>query len=312
MISIMLQGTNQKCNQLEAVFGIFLHSCNTPEKVIDALAHMGVSISIDAIHDAVRSLSLETYETLRQMGQTLLVAYAYDNFDIDFKTHLPTVEKIHDTLFHLTSGVLIQLEHGVTLEDLRCSEELWKKSHLNPQAKQSDIPPARTNEDLEGLHPETDHASGLTRRQRYISWRFQYDLFKCGPQYFHKFKSELGNPEWVEKVPVVKMRHAPARAMDINQSKVSGNIRAVANLMEQGGVGDPDEGMEENDEYERDVVDMRQFVILFHGDLGTFERVLSVLQRRALESTAYRRYQFIVFIISLFHLKMACADAIWW
>jgi hypothetical protein len=93
MICVMLQGTNQKCNQLEAVFEIFLHSCNTPEKVIDALAHMGVSISIDSIHDAIHSPSLETYETLRKMGQTLLVAYAYNNFDIDFKTHLPTVEK---------------------------------------------------------------------------------------------------------------------------------------------------------------------------------------------------------------------------
>jgi len=47
MISIMMQGTNQKCNTLKSVFGIFLHSCNTPQKVIDALAHMGISISVD-------------------------------------------------------------------------------------------------------------------------------------------------------------------------------------------------------------------------------------------------------------------------
>ena len=127
MISIMLQGTNQKCDQLKVVFGIFLHSCSTPEKAIDTLTHMGVSISIDSIHDMIHSLSLETYETLHKMGQTLLVAYAYDNFDIDFKTHLPTVAKIHDTLVHLTSGVLIQLEHGITIKDLRCLEELWKK-----------------------------------------------------------------------------------------------------------------------------------------------------------------------------------------
>jgi len=42
---------------------------------------------------------------------------------------------------------------------------------------------------------------------------------------------------------MVKMRHAPSRAMDINQSKVSGNIRAIANLLDQGGIGDPTEGM---------------------------------------------------------------------
>ena len=238
MISIMMQGTNQKCNALESVFGIFLHSCNTPQKVIDALAHMGVSISVDTIHSAIHSLSRETYETLRRMGQTLLVAYAYDNFDIDFKTHVPMVEATHDTLTHLTLGTLIKLEHGVTLEDLRCSEELWKKSHLNPKADPNDVAPKRTVEDLEGLHPEEDHPSGLTRRQRYIAWKFLSDLYEHGPKYFRKFKSKLGTPEWVEKVPVVKMRHAPSRAMDINQSKVSGNIRAIANLLDQGGVGE--------------------------------------------------------------------------
>lgn len=134
----MLQSTNQKCNQLQAVLGIFLHSANTPEKVVDALAHMGISISIDSIHSAIHSMSKETIETLRKMGQTLLVAYAYDNFDIDFKTHLPVVERVQQTLQHLTSGVLIQLEHGVTLDDLKCSDELWEKSSYNPN--RSEVP----------------------------------------------------------------------------------------------------------------------------------------------------------------------------
>jgi hypothetical protein len=36
-----MQGKNQKCDKLESVFKIFLHSCNTPQKVIDVLAHIG-------------------------------------------------------------------------------------------------------------------------------------------------------------------------------------------------------------------------------------------------------------------------------
>lgn len=351
MISIMMQGTNQKCNALQSVFGIFLHTCNTPQKVIDALAHMGVSISVDAIHNAVRSLSAETYIAIRELGQTLLVAYAYDNFDINFKTHQPTVEGQHDTLTHLTSGTLIQLEHGVTLDDLRCSDELWEKSHFNPVA--INLAPSKTVVDLEGLHPEADHPSGLSRRQRYIAHKFRSDLCEHGPEYFRRFSKDLGLPEWVEKVSVVPMTHVPARAMDINQSKVAGNISAIANLLAQGGVGDPeqgkepkesreqveepevicvdqhdggegDEGRDKEPERQREleafleeklgplsVKDMRKYVILFHGDLGTAERVLGIRQQRAIEETAYRRYQFIVFIIGLFHLKMACADAIW-
>jgi len=165
MISIMMQSTNQKCNALESVFSIFLHSCNTPQKVIQALAHMGLSISVDSIHSAVTSLSRKTFITLREMGQTLPVGYAYDNFDIDFKTNVPTIEKAGDTLTHLTSRTLIYLEHGVTCDDLMCSEELWTKSRLNPAVNINQLPPKKTVDDLINLHPEADHPSGLTRRQ---------------------------------------------------------------------------------------------------------------------------------------------------
>jgi hypothetical protein len=59
-----MQSRNAKCNALESVFGIFLHSTNTPEKVIQALAHMGISISPSAIQTAIHALSIETYQTL--------------------------------------------------------------------------------------------------------------------------------------------------------------------------------------------------------------------------------------------------------
>jgi hypothetical protein len=181
MISIMMQSRNAKCNALESVFGI-LHPTNTPEKVIQVLAHMGISILTSAIHMAVHALSSETYETLREMGQTLLVGYTYDNYDVDFKTITPTIEKAGDTLTHLTSGTLIMLEHGVTQEDLKCSDELWNKSPLNPLLESPPLP--HTCHDLLNLHPETGHASGLTRRQRYVSWKFQSDLIEYSPIYF--------------------------------------------------------------------------------------------------------------------------------
>ncbi|KAJ7810658.1 hypothetical protein B0H13DRAFT_1667395 [Mycena leptocephala] len=82
IISMMMQSTNQQSNMLESVIGIFLHASNTPSKVIETLARMGISISLDSIHNAVHSLSRETFNRLRTMGQTLLVGYAYDNFDI--------------------------------------------------------------------------------------------------------------------------------------------------------------------------------------------------------------------------------------
>ncbi|KAJ7716500.1 hypothetical protein B0H14DRAFT_2412882 [Mycena olivaceomarginata] len=43
---------------------------NTPSKVIETLVCMGISISVDSIHNAVCSLPRETYERLRTMGQS--------------------------------------------------------------------------------------------------------------------------------------------------------------------------------------------------------------------------------------------------
>ena len=303
-----MQSTNQKCNLLQSVFGIFLHSCNTPQKVIQSLARLGCSISVNTINRAVKSLSAETYHTLRNMGQTLLVAYTYDNFDIDFKSNLPTVEKSADTLTHLTSGTLTFLDHGVTVNDLKCSSSIWDSSPLNPQLDVPKPDPIIYYPQFLTLHPEIDHSSRLTRRDRFNSWIFYRDLCEHGPESFAEFQptgdSEL--PEFVEKIPVVKMRHAPARAMDINQSKVSGNIQAITNLMTQGGlsIGSSTEG---ND----GVVNASEYILPFFGDLGTGERVETLVERRSIEDTPARRFQSTYFVMGFFHLKMACADALW-
>jgi hypothetical protein len=100
--------------------------------------------------------------------------------------------------------------------------------------------------------------------------------------------------------------------MDINQLKVSGNLRAISDLLGQGGVGDPMEEANNVGDWEPDIIDIRKFVILFWGDLGMAERIMSLLEQRSIEATLWRRYQFMVFIMGLFHLKMACADTLWW
>ena len=245
------------------------------------------------------------------MGETLSVSYTYDNFDIDFKTNTHTVEKSSTTLTHMTSGTLTYLEHGVSADDLRCSHELWQTSPLNPELDDKSLPRPRTYIDILRLHPEADHPTGPTRRERFLAWVFIRDLCAHGPPYFAQFTQDIGLPEFVDKVPVVKMRHAPAKAMDINQSKVSGNIQAVSNLMEQGGIGVLDEDHEHHGSDISDNVDISEHVVIFNGDLSTSERLEAMMERRAIEGTPLLRFQFVVFLPGLFHLKMACADALW-
>ncbi|KAF8221125.1 hypothetical protein L208DRAFT_1329957, partial [Tricholoma matsutake] len=100
--------------------------------------------------------------------------------------------------------------------------------------------------------------------------------------------------ETIDQIPVVKMCYAPAHSMDVNESTHAGNIGAMSSLLDQGGM-----------------VSILNYVVLFFGDLATFECLLGVLQHRAIEGMPWHHFQFVVFVMGLFHLKMACADAIW-
>lgn len=70
--------------------------------------------------------------------------------------------------------------------------------------------------------------------------------------------------------------------MEFSNSMVSRNISTVKNLAEQGGVGDPNDP-----EIQDKVVDITPYVVLFHGDLGTGDRLLSIQSHRAIEKSAW-------------------------
>ncbi|KAF9230223.1 hypothetical protein BU15DRAFT_83896 [Melanogaster broomeanus] len=307
IIGMLMQSSNQKANALQSILGIFLQSAHTPQKVVDTLARIGISISTETINRAIRSLSAESQQNLRALGQSLLASYAYDNFDVDLKSHVPTAEKSNDSLKHLTSGLLFPLVHGITTNDLKCSEELWRRSALNPCVDEAQLPSNKTWRDLLSVHPESSIPGQPTRRDRFNSWVFLSDLCNHGPEYFRRFKGDIAEPEGIDQIPLVKTEITAARAMDVNNSTVSGNIRAVVDLLRQGGIYDPAELAAEN----LDAPDISQHVILIHGDLGTGERLQAVQLRRSIEATPWDRFQHVVFIPGLFHLKMACADAVW-
>ena len=149
-----MQSTNQKSNALQSILGIFLQSVHAPQKVIDILSRIGISISSNTVNAAIRSLSAESQNTLRALGQSMLACYAYDNFDVDLKSQVPLAEKSNDTLKHLTSGLLFPLQHGITCNDLKCSKALWRQSALNCDTEIMNLPPKWSWKDLLSIHPE--------------------------------------------------------------------------------------------------------------------------------------------------------------
>jgi hypothetical protein len=106
-------------------------------------------------------------------------------------------------------------------------------------------------------------------------------------------------------IPVTKTPILASRTMDISNSTVAGNINSVLELLKQGGIEDPTECDPPQ------ALDVSDYVVLFHGDLGTGERLQAALQQRAIESTPWNCLQHVIFIPGLFHLKMVSADAIW-
>ncbi|PIL23294.1 hypothetical protein GSI_14604 [Ganoderma sinense ZZ0214-1] len=310
VLSIFMHAMDQQCNALQSTMGIFLHSCNAPEKLAKVLSRMGISTSLSSTHRAITSLSQQSHGDIEALGRTLLTSHAFDNFDAQIKTLISTIDKQHDGLLHLTSGTLLRLAHA-TLDDLRCSDILWDRLELNIHASDPrPFDPRTTMVKLCSLHPEADASlppSGLTRRGRFRAWFFTRTLLEHGPPSLKSLLNFLPNPEFVDAIPLSKLYQTPLRAMNINQSTVSGNIEALLNMFEQAGLGNPFDSGNTNSMR----VDPTEFAILVHGDLGTCERVLSGLRRRSQEWNPYDRLQPVVFISGLFHLKMAAADAIW-
>ncbi|KAI0635613.1 hypothetical protein C8Q77DRAFT_1169779 [Trametes polyzona] len=320
ILSVLAQGRDPHCNALQSIVGIFCRACNAPEKLMKVLLRMGVSISLESVRRATLSMSAKSSESIESVGRSLLVSFGFDNLDILIKTLVPTVDDPHARgMLHLTSATMFRLAHGVTLDDLRCSDLLWERSEYNIQSPHRIVfDPTATMERLLSLHPEpmmpeqsSDSAPALSRRGQFRSWVFQRTLVDHGPSFFRKYADQLPDPQPVEQIPITKLEQVPLRAMDINLSTVAGNIKAIYEILRQAGLGDPETAPPVFSPSGNLPEDISQLVILFGGNLGTYERVLSALRRRSVEHTPYERLQFMVFILGLFHLKMAAADTIW-
>ncbi|KIK17109.1 hypothetical protein PISMIDRAFT_15379 [Pisolithus microcarpus 441] len=299
---------NQKANALQSILGILFQSAHTPQKVIDMLARIRISISTEMINGAIRSLLAELQNHLRTLGQSLLTSYAYDNFDVDLKPHVPTVEKSHDSLKHLMSGLIFPLKHGVTTEDLMCSQELWGQSAINPHLEDTRLPSRANWRALLSINPEASAPDQLMCHKHFNAWIFLSDLCTHGPEYFQTLKCGITEPEAIDQIPLIKTDLIAAWAMDVNNSTISRNIHAIVDLLRQGGIYDPAVVVTED----LDALDISRHVVLIHGDLGTGEHLQGVQLQHSIKVTPWDCFQHVVFIPSLFHLKMACAEAIWW
>ncbi|KAF8993895.1 hypothetical protein BDQ17DRAFT_1392515 [Cyathus striatus] len=286
MISIFLQSTNERCNYLQSILGIFFHSNAVPERVVETLAHTGLSISLTSIHNAINSLSEKAGKRLEDAVGKLTTAFAYDNFDCHFKTSEPTVEQRSSTFVSATSATAIPLVGVTDREHLRCSDQLWDKDPLNPSPTETPVKIDLT--DIMKFHLQNS-ANKRTPGKKFSALRENFawhvrDILIRRAKGFEYLMAQLGQPEPINKLTPEKTVQIPCRAMNIKESTPDGNIEVVENLLRQGRIGEPGDKMFH---IHKDV-DMTGFVILIHGDLLTKERLDAVRQSRRIEETPKR------------------------
>lgn len=245
----------------------------------------------------VNSLSTKSADKIRSLARTLTASFAYDNFDMEFKSHVPTIEKHGDSLKHATSAIIFPLIK-TSAQDLMCSEKLWSTDPINPYIQDHQKRPLRG---LESVLPVSTEPSPSIHI-RILAWHFRHALVTyC--ESFKIYQTKLERPETINQIPITRTEYVPCRAMDINQSTTDGQCDILRGLYEQGGIGSVSDNP--------GVHDISSYVQLVHGDLRTGELIEASKRSRSIEANPIRRLQNVIFVMGLFHYLMACGDAIW-
>ena len=271
-----------------------------PERIIEMLAHSSLCISVTSIHQMASSLSNKSAKKIFDISKDMLVSVAYNNFDMEFKSHLPTIESSGSTMKHATSAIVFQLEQA-TPDDLKCSDALWSTNPNNPQLAEHQKQKKVTL--LSCLHIMTKaHLPKTSRDICIIACHFRHALVTLLDAFKHH-QCQLSMPETINQILPTKTDYIPFRAMDINQSTSDGQTDILNALNNQQNHGDPKDNP--------GVADLSEFIKLIHGDLQTGELLKGAKCTQSLEVTPVHQLQYVIFVMGLFHLLMGCGNAIW-
>ncbi|KAI0687860.1 hypothetical protein BC835DRAFT_1285935, partial [Cytidiella melzeri] len=130
--SINMQGCNQNSAWLQSMCEIFLHAIPPPpKKLIDSLAHMGISILQPTMNQLLNSLGKHILADAQKLAATFIAAYAYNNLNIEFKPSVPAIKRAGEKLKHFTTSIIFPLLHGATADNLCCLQYLGEQSNMN-------------------------------------------------------------------------------------------------------------------------------------------------------------------------------------
>lgn len=296
ILSVFSHSSNQKFNAFQAVIGFFLESKQCPKIILKMVAHMGISVSVQSVSQMVNSLSKKAEERIKTLGPSNNI---YDNFNMEFSVAHPTPDhqKYHLSAIAVTFTPYLDIDRE---RDLRFTQELRETSEYNINISPDDAWIYKPRfDDIFPTSPLTTIGPGEDQGQSLYEapvWHVWSILIEYGGAGFAKFQSKLSKPGSVQSLPVRKTTQHPGHAMHADESTYDGNWEVLVNVQKQKDWSD--------EEWE-------WFLEFFLGDLATRERLEGLQRMRVIEKSTKNRLDFIIFVLGLFHLKMAAANAYW-
>lgn len=283
---VLANSTNKDVNALQSVIGFFLELKQTPDIIVELLAHMGVSVSSQTNRNVVNSLTVHAKQWNKHLPPSQFI---YDNFDVDLKVAQATAGKggSHLSMTSATFAPYATIEGGF---HLRYTKELYKTSHFNVHLSAGD--PQIYTPLLRHVLPNHNSGSGL---RKVFAWHLHAILIQQEPS-FKSYESQLHLPNEIKCLPLVKTRQFPANAINADKGQNDSNWQVLESLLDQSGV--QESTVEDN-------------IILVHGDLSMKERIDALRKMRTPEKNSKNHLDFVIFVLGLFHLKMAATDVFW-
>ncbi|KAF8327707.1 uncharacterized protein EI90DRAFT_3126663 [Cantharellus anzutake] len=283
IMSIITNSCNGHCNALQVKNSFYLAASNASKSVCAWAAHCGLAVSLSASERLRISLIINQKALNKRLGPTCVTNIAYDNCDFKFSVGQPT--DLKDRTFEsITTGLFFAPPKEVLPQHLEYAQWLWDTHPNNPMA--INIAPTINPTDAILM------SEASFKLAEHFQWHIASVLIE---QYFPEMRSHLIDPPSTFSLPPRKTEFSTAEAVYAKASTIDGNIEAITSLLDQSGIA---KGVFE------------KYVVLIHGDLGTMEKIEAILNSRQIEEDVFERMHYLLPIPGLFHVRMACVDAI--
>ena len=273
-----------QCNAMQCKNAFYLASSRASKSVQEWAAHAGLSVSPKSIKNIQNSLVKTQRSQNMELGHTRVLNLAYDNCDFRFGVGQPTDLNEH-TFESITTSVFLNPNSQVLPEHLEYTEMVWAHHHNNPDATSPYPEMASCN--------VVPTSTAIQNLMKHCQWHIKAVFME---EYLPGMQLNLGQPPSIFKLSPEKMMYSTAKAVYAKASTIDGNIEALMSLLEQSGI--------------IDVGTYEKYMILVHGDLGLLEKIETILRSRSIEEDILECMHYLLPIPGLFHVRMACVDAI--